>query len=212
LPLYELALQTAHAVPGADVRVVTPEPAPLAAFGPEVAAEVAQLLAVHGVGVRTDTPVQEHAGGRLWLDRGSALVVDRVVALPRLVGPHVRGVPADPLGFVPVDDFTRALDADRVHAVGDVAAHGVKQGGLAAQQADVAAQVIAAAAGAGVVPEPFRPVLRGVLICGDDVRYLRHDPADGSAISEELLWWPPHKVAGRHLAHYLARRATFAHA
>jgi sulfide:quinone oxidoreductase len=74
----------------------------------------------------------------------------------------------------------------------------------------VAAQVIAAAAGADVQPRPYRPVLRGMLICGDEVRYLRHDPSGESEMSDELLWWPPHKVAGRHLAHYLASHAELA--
>jgi sulfide:quinone oxidoreductase len=64
--------------------------------------------------------------------------------------------------------------------------------------------VIAAAAGADVEPHPYRPVLRGMLLTGDGVRYLRHDPQGGSVVSDELLWWPPHKVAGRHLANYLA--------
>jgi sulfide:quinone oxidoreductase len=84
------------------------------------------------------------------------------------------------------------------------AAHGIKQGGLAAQQADVAAQVIAARAGADLTPRPYRPVLRGVLLCGDEVRHLRHDPSGGAGASEEPLGSPPYKVAGRHLANYLS--------
>ena len=108
--------------------------------------------------------------------------VDAAIALPRLVGPGVRGVPSDPLGFVPVDEFTRVKGIDDVHAVGDIAAHAVKQGGLAAQQADVAAAVIAAAAGVPVTPRPYRPVLRGMLLTGGDPLQLRHDPAGDSAV------------------------------
>ena len=47
-----------------------------------------------------------------------------------------------------------------VYAAGDGAAFPIKQGGLAAQQADAVAESIAAAVGARVTPEPFRPVLR----------------------------------------------------
>jgi sulfide:quinone oxidoreductase len=127
-----------------------------------------------------------------------------VIALPRLLGPYVRGLPSDRLGFVPVDGLTRAIGVDGVHAVGDIAAHRLKQGGLAAQQADLAAQVIAASAGAPLRPRPYRPVLRGLLLTGGEVRYLRNAPDGGSVASDEPLWWPPVKVAGRHLAPYIA--------
>jgi sulfide:quinone oxidoreductase len=210
LPIYELALQTAQAVDGAELHLVTPEPSPLAVFGPDAGGEVARLLAERGIALHTGTPVADYADGALVTDGGWSLPADRVIALPRLEGPHVRGLPADPLGFVPVDEFTRVLGAESVFAIGDIAAQGIKQGGLAAQQADVAAQVIAAAAGADVRPRPYRPVLRGMLITGGEVRYLRHEPEGASDVSDEALWWPPHKVAGRHLAHYLAGHTDLA--
>ena len=99
---------------------------------------------------------------------------------------------------------------DGVHAVGDMAAHAVKQGGLATQQADVAAEVIAAAAGVAVTPRPYRPVLHGLMLTGRDVRHLRHDPAGDSTVSDELLWWPQGKIAGRRLSPYLAGRPELA--
>jgi hypothetical protein len=49
----------------------------------------------------------------------------------------------------------------------------VKQGGLATQQADAVAEAIAARAGAAVTPQPFRPILRGMLLTGESPRYLR---------------------------------------
>ena len=140
--------------------------------------------------MRTGTEAEQYSDGRLWLGLGS-LEVDRVIALPRLLGPRLRGVPCDPLGFVPVDEFTRVLGREGVHAVGDIAAHAVKQGGLAAQQADVAAAVIAAEAGADVRPRPYRPVLRGLLLTGGEARHLRHDPRARPTRLDELLWWPP---------------------
>jgi sulfide:quinone oxidoreductase len=210
LPLYELALQTAGAAPGAELHVVTCEPEPLAAFGAAAGAEVASLLERHGIALHTGVDAESYADRLLWNSSGWSLAADQAIALPRLEGPRVRGIPADADGFVPVDEYTRARGVDSVHAVGDIADHAIKQGGLAAQQADVAAQVIAAAAGADVRPERYRPVLRGMLIGAGEVRYLRHEPGGTSEVSEDALWWPPHKVAGRHLAGYLAGHMEFA--
>ena len=84
----------------------------------------------------------------------------------------------------------------------------IKQGGLAAQQADAVAEAIAASVGAEVDPQPFRPILRGILLTGGLERYLRADisggAGDDSTISGEALWWPPDKISGRYLAPYLS--------
>jgi hypothetical protein len=86
----------------------------------------------------------------------------------------------------------------------------VKQGGLAAQQADAVAEAIAASAGADVDPRPFRPVLRGVLMTGGSARYMRSDisgdAGDDTTVAGEPLWWPPNKLCGRYLAPYLSSR------
>jgi sulfide:quinone oxidoreductase len=86
----------------------------------------------------------------------------------------------------------------------------VKQGGLACQQADAAAESIAAQAGARIVPSPFKPVLRGELLTGSKPLFLRSDisgtAGDDSTSSGHTLWWPPGKVAGAYLAPYLAMR------
>ena len=93
-------------------------------------------------------------------------------------------------------------------AAGDAIAFPVKQGGLAAQQAVAAAQAIAARAGADVHPEPFRPVLRGVLLTGRGKAWLRKDldSPEGEA-ERHALFWPPTKIAGRYLSPYLAELA-----
>jgi sulfide:quinone oxidoreductase len=208
LPLYELALQTAKAVrapaPAAELTVVTAEPSPLGAFGEAASAEVADLLERRGVRLITGAVVEELAEGRLWLGLEGSIRVDRAIALAGIVGPHTRGVPSDPLGFVPVDEYTRVLGAEDMFAVGDVAAQGIKQGGLAAQQADVAAAVIASDVGVRITPEPYRPVLRGLMLTGGEARYLRHDRQGWSELADEPLWWPAAKIVGRHLAPYLA--------
>jgi sulfide:quinone oxidoreductase len=213
LPLYELALQTAHALRGdavAELTVVSAEPEPLEPFGPAAGELVRTLLEDAGVRVRTGVIAHELAGGELDLGAAGKLPADRVIAMPRIEGPRLAGVPADPRGFIPVDAHMRARDEPPVYAVGDAAAAGVKQGGLAAQQADAAAAAIAAAAGAPIEPEPYRPVLRGVLLAGATTHFLRNDPTGMTEVSDELLWWPPGKVAARHLSPYLASRTDLA--
>jgi len=208
LPLYELALQTAAAVRGAaQVTVVTPEPSPLAAFGERASLAVAAVLARRGVEVRAATVAWEVAGGLLLTEAGE-LPVDAVVALARLEGPRVPGLPSDPLGFVPVDEHGAVLDLEDVYAIGDVAAAGPKQGGLAAQQAGTAAAAIAARAAGEPLPPVAPPVLRGALVTGAGTLYLRHERGGESEASWEPLWWPPAKLAARHLSHHLAARLT----
>ena len=129
--------------------------------------------------------------GRARLSPAGRTLDARIVALPLVRGPRIDGVPsAPPFGFIPVDDHGRVRGLPDVYAAGDATDHLVKQGGLAAQQADAVAAHIAARLGAPVLPEPYRPRLRGVLETGDE-RHVLHD--DGE----------PAKLAGRHLTPYL---------
>lgn len=67
--------------------------------------------------------------------------------------------------------------------------------------------------GAAVVPNPFRPVLRGQLLTGEDSLNLRHEIAGGrgeGSVSPDSLWWPPHKISGRYLAPWLSRGTVHA--
>jgi sulfide:quinone oxidoreductase len=148
-----------------------------------------------------------------WLEispGGQRLAVDRVVTEPRLVGPRLRGLPSGRDGFLHTDAHGRLAGLDGVFAAGDATTFPIKQGGLAAQQADAVAEAIAASVGADIDPQPFRPVLRGVLVTGGPARYLRTDisggAGDDSTISGQALWWPPDKIAGRYLAPYLSRQ------
>ena len=184
LPLYEVALMTAREAwtMGADrleLVFVTPEDRPLAIFGGAASDTVAELLedaAIEFVGSAYTTV--EH--GYLVVDPGGRRIdVNRVVTLPRLEGPWIPGVPNDAEGFVPVDGHGRVTGLEGVYAAGDGTSFPIKQGGLATQQADAVAETIAAAAGAPIEPEPFRPVLRGMLITGGDNRFLRSDIAGG---------------------------------
>jgi sulfide:quinone oxidoreductase len=211
LPLYELALMTAaHGRRrGLDlaIELVTRESAPLGLFGREASAAVAQRLADAGVRLRTGTFATEFADGKLWLELEGPLDADLVIALPQLAGPRLPGLPHDEQGFVPVDRYGHVRGTEAVWAVGDMTTRPVKQGGLAAQQADVAAAGIAATvAGAAVAVRPYEPKLQGKLLTGAEPVYLerrRNAPPESEA-SDDFLWWPPHKIAGRHLGPYLA--------
>lgn len=66
-----------------------------------------------------------------------------MVALPRLLGPGLSGLPADGGGFLPVDEYGPVRGVDRVWTAGDATDVPIKQGGVAAQLADVGAGSIA---------------------------------------------------------------------
>jgi sulfide:quinone oxidoreductase len=207
LPIYEVALMTERRAGerGIDVQlsVITPEQAPLAVFGQIPSDAVATLLAGREVEVETAAYAHE-LDGELVLSPGDRRVeASEVVALPVLEGPAVAGLPSDDGGFIPIDDHARVVGVEDVYAAGDGANFPIKQGGIGTQQADAAAQDIAAAAGADLDPKPFHPVLRGKLLTGETTLSLRQDVAGGGGegvASADYLWWPPHKVSGHYLA------------
>jgi NADH dehydrogenase FAD-containing subunit len=144
--------------------------------------------------------------GALAVAPAGTVAADRVVALPRLEGPRLEGVLHDPNGFIPTDEHGQVSDEIDVWAAGDATRFPLKQGGIAAQQADAAAEAIAARAGAALEPRPFRPVLRGLLLTGMVPRFLRAEAGTAvSTVDTEPLWWPPAKIVGRHLAPFLAK-------
>ena len=214
LPLYELALMTARTVAasgaeGLRLALLTPETRPLAVFGGTASAAVERLLAGAGIEFIGATYTDVRPGGVSVRRDGRTLEVDRVVALPRLRGPRLQGLATTPSGFVRVDRHGRAVARSDVYAAGDTIDFPIKQGGLAAAQADAVAEVVAARHGASIEPAPFRPVLRGMLLTGDEPRFVRSDGGDvlgGTLTAPHLLWWPPTKIAGRHLAPYLFGR------
>ena len=208
LPLYELALLSAatlreRGVAEPDLTVVTAEPAPLAALGPTVSAALEAALDRAGVDLVTDTVAEVALDGALQVRGGRLIGADAVVALPELVGPRIPGLPADDNGFIPVDEHCRAEGLDDVLAAGDVISFPVKHGSLATQQADAVAATIAARAGAITDPEPFRPVLRGMLLTGGDPLYIEAEIGGDATVSSEPLWTPAGKIVGRYLTPFL---------
>ena len=213
LPLYELALMTAKRARelGAPLRVtfVTPEERPLAVFGPSVASDVKAMLDAAEIRTICSAVAEVPAEGLVVVRPAhEEIECDRIVALPKLRGIPIRSLPHDADGFLPIDAHGRVRGVEAVFAAGDGTDFPVKQGGIACQQADAAAETIAKAAGAPVEPRSFRPVLRGHLLTGAAPRFLRTDLAgregDSSGTSDQPLWWPPSKISGRYIAPYLS--------
>jgi sulfide:quinone oxidoreductase len=210
LPIYELALQAARRLPGGhpdtQIALITPEPGPLAVFGGVASRAVAAELSKAGITVHPGSYVESLEGGRLRLDMQGSVHVDAAWASPLLAPRVPSGVPVEPRGFVPVDGVGRVRGFIDLFAAGDMTLGDVKQGGVAAQQAAIAADAIAALAGIGPEPEPVAPVLRAMLLTGGEPLWLRADPSSDvpSEASREPLWWPAHKIFGHHLAPLLA--------
>jgi sulfide:quinone oxidoreductase len=178
VPLYELAFLSArHARErGLAIQstVVTPEREPLALFGPEASAVVHGLLDEHGVRFRGGAVAScVHRDGSIALADGEMIQADRVVALPELRGRRFTGVPASRSGFVPVDASGRVDALEDVYAAGDLTTCPIKQGGLAAQQADAVAQTIAASLGIPVKQIRAPHVLNTRMVAGEMAVFLR---------------------------------------
>ena len=216
LPVYELALMTAQRAYDIcielDVTILTPEDAPLAIFGDGASHGVAGLLADSGIATVTSAYCEIPEPGHVVINPGQhrRLAVDRIVALPELYGPSVAGLPGAPRGFIPIDLRCQVRGVERVYAAGDATDFAVKHGGIAAQQADTAAQAIAALAGLPIDPKPFHPVIHGILLTGGKPRYLSAQITGGHGFSSEITdtptWSPPTKIAAEHLAPYLDER------
>jgi sulfide:quinone oxidoreductase len=217
LALYELAMLTAQRLRRARVRaaisLLTPEPAPLSVFGGRASGAVLEDLEELGIHFIAGLYPEELAWGELRARPGQIRIqADAVITLPRLLGPRTPGLPSDERGFIPVDSSGLVRGMSDVYAAGDATTFPVKHGAVAAQQADAAAMAIAARVGAVLAPTAFRPVLRGVLLTSGAPRYLESAIVGGSGeqgvSSESPLWWPPAKIAARHLAPYLSGQVT----
>jgi sulfide:quinone oxidoreductase len=212
LPLYELALMTAGRAYDMDIdlatTIVTPEDSPLAIFGDVASGALAQRLERAHIKTINSAYVEVPSTGEVVINPGDRhLHVKRVIALPELYGPAIRGIPLGAHGFFRVDAFGRVREVEAVYAAGDATDFPIKHGGVGAQQADVAALSIAALAGAPVTLEPFNPVIHGMLLTDDEPLYLTAKLTGGHGFSSEIsdtpTWTPQHKIAAKYLAPYL---------
>ena len=208
LPAYELALMTAGEAremgqEDVSITVVTPEHTPLSLFGEQASDALAGELTWAGVDVRTGVVARKEGDGLVLEPSGERLDVQRVFAVPRLVGPAIEGLPVDEEGFILADDEARVEGCERTWAAGDGVVSPIKFGGLATHQARRAAAAIARLAG-GDLPDPGEPVLHGRLLIGHRTRRLA--PKGGGEGAP--LWWPHGKVAGEHLPRWLAEHGV----
>jgi sulfide:quinone oxidoreductase len=211
LPLYELAIMTARhgwaiGIDGTQYWFVTPEPEPLAIFGARAGRAVHEMLEPEGITFIGSACAEVRQGALLVDRRQERIEPERIVCLPLFDGPRTPGVTTDTAGFIAVDADGRVSGVPDAYAVGDATTFPIKQGGLACQQADAVAELIAEAAGAHVEPTRFRPVLRGKLMTGGRDRFMLASAPAASEVSQQPLWWPPTKIAGRYLAPYLLGR------
>jgi sulfide:quinone oxidoreductase len=216
LPIYELAMMTAGRAYETEAElvttIVTPEDSPLAIFGQAASDAVAELLRHAKIQTLTSAYAEVPNSNEVIINPGSRrLTVDRVVALPELYGPGIRGIPLGDHGFIPVDQHGHVRDVNGpVYAAGDVVDFPIKQGGLGAQQADAAAESVAVLAGARITPKPFQPVVHAKLLTYEEPLYLTAKIAGGDGFSSEVghvpTWSPPTKIAALYLSPYLDAR------
>ena len=217
LPAYELALMCSERAHDMQtqlaVTVLTPEDSPLSVFGRDASLAASRLLAGSQIDVvtsaRCEVPnpstVTAHPGGE-------PLTFDRVVALPELRGPRVRGLPHDRYGFIPIDEYGQVRGVERVWAAGDATDFPVKHGGVSAQLADTVSRSLAALMGTCSAPPPFQPALDGVLLTGGIPRYIGGPRAGAHGGEPELTevsrYGAPVKIAARYLAPYLVQSGS----
>jgi sulfide:quinone oxidoreductase len=217
LPLYELALmmrERAYSMGMDDLELslVTPEVVPLAAFGGNASEAVSRSLAEARVSAFCAAGAEVPEARRVIVQpQGLALEATRIVTLPRISGPAIRGLAAGSMdGFVPIDS-TCAVPGTmgRVFAAGDAVSFPIKHGGLGCQQADTAAANIARLAGADVAPAVFAPVIRGMLLTGKDPLYLSARVVGPRGFHSEVHQQPPwpadEKIVAEELGPFIAR-------
>lgn len=214
LPLYELALMTAERARGMDVEVdftlATPEEGPLAVFGKNVGDAISERLEAAGFSVYCGAEAVVPAAQRLVLQpQAVELHPGRMIAMPRIEGPAIRGLSTGGHGFVPIDQFCCVPDTDgRIYAAGDAADYPIKHGGLGAQMADTAANAITRLSRGEVAQAPFHPVIRGKVLGGDQPLYISAHLVGGKGFESQIHHEPPwpedEKVVAEELGPYLA--------
>jgi sulfide:quinone oxidoreductase len=212
LPIYELALLTAHhaRMSALDVtlRIATAERRPFDGLGSTAAEAIERLLDDSGIVLHADVAADVPGPGRVRIG-AQELSVDRIVTLPRMIARSVPGLPTGDGGFTPIDRYCCVPRTEgRVFAAGDATDSPFKHGGLGALQADTAAQGIAHLAGAGAPPEPLMPVVRATVLTGEGPLYVLASGSGAagwrSEVGERAPWPLDHKVAAEELGPRLA--------
>lgn len=189
-----------------EVTILTAEEQPLDLFGDEAGAGVADALSQAGVRTMLGLHVELPRPSELVVQPGDRhLHFDRVVAVPRLVGSTIAGLPSDSDGFLPIGPDCRVSGVEGVFASGDCTDFPVKHGSIAAHQADAVAVLLAALAGLALEPTQFQTSIHGMPLTSRAGRYvyfsaeLAGGVARDSRLSDAPTWSPAAKVAARHL-------------
>jgi len=223
LPIYELALMTARRARemsmDVDLHVVTAEAAPLAIFGGPASEAIARTLDEAGITVHTSAQAQVPGAGKLLVQpQALELHPERMLAMPRIEGPGIRGLSGGGAhGFIPIDMSCGVPGTGgRVFAAGDAAAYPVKHGGVGAQMADTAAGAIARLAGVEIEQQPFWPHIRGKVFGPPEPLYISARVVGGKGFESEVHESPPwpedEKVVAEELGPYLAALDDAGHA
>ena len=166
------------------------------------------LLGDRGIALKAGAYAEKIEHGKLHLHPRATLEVDQVVTLAQLEGPALPGLASDASGFIAVDEHslvTRSVGATSPGQGDGVQAFaGGGRGGIATQQADAAAEAIAAPMGAAIALIPRSGPRSGACCspasplptCAREIAGTGH-PFETAA---NPLWWPPSKIAGRYLA------------
>ncbi len=217
LPLYELALmsaRTGHSAGIDDLQIdlITAEERPLPTFGAAVSDGVTELLEEAGIRFHPSTEPKVVSTGHLTMPDAQELRVDSLIAMPRLLGPDVKGIPLGDHGFIKVDQHCEVPGTDhRVFAAGDALDFPLKHGGVGSQAGDVAAAAIARRAGVTVPLSPFHPVVHGKLLTGAGPKFLFARFIGGEGFDSTIADAPigsTDKVTAAELAPYLQRPAA----
>ena len=105
-------------------------------------------------------------------------------------------------GFLPIDQHARVKGVEDVYAAGDGDQLPDQAGRARHPAGRRRRRAHRRSLGADLDPQPFHPVLRGMLLTGDESLSLKHSLTGGEGegkASNDYLWWPPHKVSGRYL-------------
>ena len=206
-----LALMTAHRARIVNRRpqitFVTSEGRPLKAFGRAAGDAVVKLLDEASIALHTGVVASIPAHGVVTF-AGKEVRADRIVTLPKIAGPAVKGIAAGSRWFVPMNEWCVVQATEgRVFAAGDATDFPVKHGGIAAQQADTAAAGIAHLAGLAERPAPLRTVIRGTLLTGTRPLYVAARVIDGLGWQSEIYEHPPwpsdEKIVAEELGSYI---------
>ena len=212
LPLYELAILSAARLRERGVRaqvvMTSPEAAPLEAFGTDASAAVADLLDARGIEFVDCARAIAADAGAVELDDGRRIEARAVITLPDLVGRRVPGPAAGCRGLHRGGrprsraGRRRRLRRGRRHHLPAQAGRPGHAAGRCRRRGD------ARRTGRAHRAAPVRACPQGRPLHRSASRPTSAPPPDGRGAAPRAyaMWWPPSKIAGRHLAPYLAIR------